>query len=137
MQTGMHKAVQFMKIVWASPGSLVGLLPGLVILLCGGRARCKHGAIEFCLRQGVANCGAIERSLPYRAITFGHIIIAITAEELECIRAHELVHVRQYERWGIFFFPAYLGSSLWQLLRGRRVYWDNYFEVQARQQSVH
>jgi len=127
--------MQFMKVVWASPGSLVGLLLGLVILLFGGSARCKHGAIEFCLREGVANCGAIERSLPYRAITFGHIIIAITEEELECIRAHELVHVRQYERWGIFFFPAYLGSSLWQLLRGRRVYWDNYFEVQARNKS--
>jgi len=128
--------MQFMKIAWASPCSLVGLLLGFVILLLGGRAR-YGGAIEFCLRESVANCGTIERSLPYRAITFGHIIIAITAEELECIRAHELVHVQQYERWGIFFFPAYLGSSLWQLIRGRRVYWDNYFEVQARQQNVH
>ena len=126
--------MQFMKIVWASPCSLVGLLLGLIILLLGGKARCG-GAIEFCLREGVANCGNVERSLPYRAITFGHVIIAVTAEELECIRAHELVHVQQYERWGIFFFPAYLGSSLWQLLRGRRAYRDNHFEVQARNKS--
>jgi hypothetical protein len=30
------------------------------------------------------------------------------------------------------FFAAYAGSSLWQLLRGRRAYWDNHFEVEAR-----
>jgi hypothetical protein len=129
--------MQFMKTAWASPCSLVGLFFGMAILLLGGRVRYSYGVIEFCLRKGMTDCRIVERKLPYRAITFGHIIIAITAEELECIRAHELVHVRQYERWGIFFFPAYLGSSLWQLIRGRRVYWDNYFEVQARQQSGH
>lgn len=27
------------------------------------------------------------------------------------------VHVRQYERWGVLFFPLYLGSSLLELAR--------------------
>jgi hypothetical protein len=39
--------------------------------------------------------------------------------------------VRQYERWGAFFFPAYLGSSLWQLVRGRDPYRHNRFEREA------
>lgn len=45
---------------------------------------------------------------------------------------HELVHVRQYERWGIAFWPAYLLSSLWVRIRGGNAYWDNPFERQAR-----
>ena len=50
---------------------------------------------------------------------------------LSSLRAHEQVHVRQYERWGLFFVPAYLVSSLWQLLRGRHIYRDNCFEREA------
>jgi hypothetical protein len=42
------------------------------------------------------------------------------------------VHVRQYERWGPLFVPAYLVSSLVLWLRGRDPYWDNPFEVEAR-----
>jgi hypothetical protein len=73
--------------------------------------------------------------MPFRGITLGRVILAVTEEELVRLREHERVHVRQYEWWGIFFFPAYLASSLWQLSRGRKIYWDNYFEVQAREQS--
>ena len=39
--------------------------------------------------------------------------------------------MRQYERWGPFFLPAYLLSSLLQLLRGRHPYRENHFERQA------
>ena len=41
------------------------------------------------------------------------------------------MHVRQYERWGIFFLPAYALSSLWQLAHGRDWYRDNRFELRA------
>jgi hypothetical protein len=86
--------------------------------------------LEVALPEGEAS-----RRLPFRAITFGHVVIAATPAALEGSRAHERVHVEQYERWGILFFPAYAASSLWQLLRRRRAYWDNYFEVQARRRS--
>jgi hypothetical protein len=67
----------------------------------------------------------------YRAITFGHVVLAI--DELDdAVLEHELVHVRQYERWGILMWPAYLFASLWAKLRGGRAYWDNRFERQAR-----
>ena len=39
--------------------------------------------------------------------------------------------MRQYERWGALFGPAYLLSSLVQLVRGRRPYLDNRFEREA------
>lgn len=104
----------------------------MVVLFLGGRAKRENGTLEVTFRKGLSSCGKSAKSLPFRGITFGHVILAVTEEELECLRAHELVHVRQYERWGIFFFPAYIASSIWQLLRGRRAYWDNYFEVQAR-----
>lgn len=126
---------QFAKLLWASPCSIVGLVPSVLVILLGGKARRKDGALEVTFRKRVSNCGKAAKSLRFRGITFGHIIIAVTEEELERLRAHELVHVRQYERWGIFFFPAYLGSSIWQLLRGRKPYWDNHFEVQARNES--
>jgi hypothetical protein len=63
--------------------------------------------------------------------TFGHVILGVDEATLAAVRAHEQVHVRQYERWGPFFGPAYLLSSLLQLLRGRSPYRDNLFEREA------
>jgi hypothetical protein len=61
--------------------------------------------------------------------------LPVTDEELQRIGPHERVHVEQYERWSLLFFLAYGASSLLQLFRGRSVYWDNHFEVQARKRS--
>jgi len=66
------------------------------------------------------------------AMTLGHCVLGRTRTDLLRSRKHELVHVAQYERWGPLFFFAYGASSLWQLLHGRKAYWDNAFEVQAR-----
>ena len=65
------------------------------------------------------------------AITLGHVVLGSSPHMLAALRSHEHVHVRQYERWGVLFVPAYLASSAWQLLRGRHVYRDNWFERQA------
>ena len=72
----------------------------------------------------------------FQAITFGHIVLGFSHAVLAQVRAHEHVHVRQYERWGILFFPLYLGSSVWQLLRGRDPNWRNHFEVAAFRNSA-
>jgi hypothetical protein len=50
---------------------------------------------------------------------------------LDHCRTHELVHVRQYERWGPLFVPAYLASSAIIWLRGGDPYRDNPFEREA------
>ncbi|MES2890013.1 MAG: signal peptide prediction [Pseudomonadota bacterium] len=128
---------RLVKLMWAAPCSLVGLMLAAPLFVLGARARCSAGTVDVTLRKSLASCRRWEHALPYRAITFGHVILAVTDEELAQHRRHEQVHVRQYECWGVFFFPAYAASSAWQLLRGRNAYWDNYFEVQARALCMH
>ena len=70
----------------------------------------------------------------YRAITFGHVVLSVDELDAETL-AHELVHVRQYERWGPLLWPAYALSSLWERIHGRDAYWDNHFEREARRAS--
>ncbi len=66
----------------------------------------------------------------YRAITFGHVVLSLEPID-EATFAHELVHVRQYERWGPFFVPAYIVASGVARSRGGHFYRDNRFEVAA------
>lgn len=116
---------------WAAPGTAVGLGLAALAALVGARARLLDGVIEVALWPG-GHPGPLARALPFTAITFGHAVIAVTWREQDRLRAHEREHVRQYERWGVVFFVAYPLSSLWQMVRGRHYYWDNWFEVQAR-----
>ena len=70
------------------------------------------------------------------AITLGHVVIGRNAGALQVTRAHERVHVRQYEHWGPLFVPAYLIAGLYALARGRHPYFDNRFERQARSEEA-
>ena len=91
----------------------------------------RQGALEV---AGGALGRQVARLPPpfcFAAITLGHVIVGIDHATLDQVRAHEQVHVRQYERWGAVFFPLYIGSSLVQLLRGRDPYWNNCFEREA------
>ena len=123
--------LRLVAYVWTSPNTLLGLIGGLVLLIGGARVRAIQGAIEF-------GGGAIGRALAdrrppirFRAMTLGHVILGASETDLDAARGHEQVHMRQYERWGPFFLPAYLLSSAWQLVCGRRCYRDNWFERQA------
>ncbi len=120
---------------WAAPYSALGLLLGLAMLLAGGRMQVRQGALEF---DG-GRLGRLAARLPpplcFSAITLGHVILGTDQAALAAARSHEQVHVRQYERWGILFVPAYLFSSLVQLALGRRPYQDNRFEREACAQS--
>ncbi len=112
-------------LVWSLPASLIGLL---VAPLFPARRR----------RDGVLVCegGAWLRRLGWRysAITFGHVILC-AGEIDDATLAHELVHVAQYDRLGIFFFPAYGLASVGALIRGGHHYKDNRFERAARMQA--
>lgn len=123
------------KFLWAAPCSAVGVVLAVVLLTLGGKARWSSGALEVTYRDHLANGGKFARRLPFRGIVFGHVILAVTGEELETIGPHERVHVQQYERWGPLFFLAYGASSFWQIIHGRSPYWYNHFEVQARERS--
>lgn len=125
------------SLLWALPCSIVGMVLATLPLLAGGQARWSAGALEVTYRESEAGCGRLTRELAFRGIVFGHVILAVTRDELLRMGPHERVHVQQYERWGALFFFAYGASSLWQLLQGRSAYWDNHFEVQARALSSH
>lgn len=120
---------------WASPNTIVGLALGLIGILAGARARIEGGVLEFSGGRLGALFAAPWLGCPFRAVTLGHAILATDAVTLDCARRHEHVHVRQYERWGPLFLPAYAASSFWQLACGRRCYRDNWFERQAYEQS--
>ena len=65
------------------------------------------------------------------ALTLGHTVLGQTDASLDISRDHEMVHVRQYERWGPLMGPAYLLCSLVIWLRGGEAYRDNPFEREA------
>ena len=65
------------------------------------------------------------------AMTLGHVILGLTESALDISREHEFVHVRQYERWGPLFGPAYLGYYAYLKARGRDGYRENPFEKEA------
>jgi hypothetical protein len=118
--------------VWVLPTSSVGLLVTLPTVLSGGRARWHSGVLEvyggfseWLLRKAVPLPGGAS------AMTLGHVVIARDAATHTRTREHERVHVRQCERWGPFFIPAYLLMSLVLKIRGKDAYMDNPFEREA------
>jgi len=114
-----------LRYLWAAPCTLLGAAAAALLLLCGARARFVRGVLEV-------SGGALPQRLPFDAITLGHVVIARTPRAMARWRRHERVHVRQCERWGPLFIAAYLTAGAWQWLRGRRAYWDNPFEIEAR-----
>jgi hypothetical protein len=120
-----------LRYLWAAPVSVAALPAALLGAATGGRIRFHRGVLEA---DGGVLRPVLSRGIPgfaIGAITFGHVVLAAGSESLDETRAHERVHVRQYERWGALFLPLYLLSSLLALLRGRSVYMDNVFERQA------
>jgi hypothetical protein len=97
----------------------------------GARAVVRDGALEVGGGRLVKVLHRLPKAMHFGAITFGHVIVGVDQAALDRSRAHEHVHVRQYERLGILFFPAYVGSSLRQLLSGGHPYTDNRFEKEA------
>ncbi len=130
-------ALTWPAYAWAAPCSAIGLLAGLAATaLFGARWRRVHGTIEIALPDRSAARrdarGLRRRGGSLVAITFGHVILGIGAQQLQRLRRHERAHVAQYECWGPLFLLAYPLASLWPWLRGGDAYLDNPFERQAR-----
>jgi hypothetical protein len=125
-----------LKYAWAAPCTLVGAVPAVALCAMGARARCVDGVLEVAFASERHRCARVLLELPFSGITLGHVVLAPTHAHQAALRPHERVHVEQYERWGVLFFILYAASSVWQLLRGRRPYLDNHFEVQARARST-
>jgi hypothetical protein len=113
---------------WAAPTTLVGLVAGALTLGSGGRVQRRRGTLEF--HGGFAAWFA--EVIGFDAMTLGHAILGRDPICLDVCRDHEQAHVRQVERWGPAFIPAYLAASLLAWSRGGHYYRDNWFERDAR-----
>lgn len=129
----MRRLRRAVAYLWAFPATVVGLvfLP-LAAPFGAGRVRWHSGVLEL---HGRAMAWFLKHLVPLAggasAMTFGHVVIGRDARSLERSRFHERVHVRQYERWGLLFYPAYLSASLWLLIKGGDAYLENPFEREA------
>jgi hypothetical protein len=124
-----------LRYAWAAPATAVGLLLLVVARSAGATIATVDGTIEVAGGGIAFLIPRLPRFLRFNAITFGHVILGTDHEMLALCRTHERVHVLQYERWGILFFPLYVGSSLIELMRGRSPYWHNWFEREARERA--
>ena len=108
---------------------MLGLAVGLLGVVSGGRMQRSGPILEF--------YGGLTEKLLKRfpggpgAMTLGHVVVGRDREILDYARSHEMIHVAQYERWGPFFIPAYLLSSLYLMCRRKNPYYDNPFEREA------
>jgi hypothetical protein len=118
--------------VWPAPVSAVGLLLS-ALALHRGHAAVVDGVLEA---HGPLLRWVLKTLVPIpggaAAITFGHVVLGTSRCALDATRAHERVHVRQYERWGPLFPALYLLACAWAFARGGDAYWDNTFERDAR-----
>lgn len=127
----MKRILLLLAVIWALPWTFVGLCVGVLGLATGGGVRREGRTLEFWgglvawfLRTFPLVQGA-------SAVTFGHVVLGRDTACLQSCRQHEQVHVRQYERWGVMFVPAYLfhWCRLW--IQGRDPYRENPFEQEA------
>jgi hypothetical protein len=120
------------RYIWALPNSIIGLLFWPSLLFTNGRARAVDGVLEL---HGPFIAWVLRHLVPLpggaAAITLGHVVLGRDADALSATRVHERVHVRQYERWGPLFIPAYLIAAMWAALAGTGAYQGNYFERAA------
>ncbi len=101
---GWHTANEsrrLLAIIWASPYTLLGLFLGGIGLCTGGNVRIRGGVVEF---YGGGVKWLLKR-FPLlvegaMACTLGHTVFGQTDAALDISHDHEMVHVRQFERWG-------------------------------------
>ena len=118
--------------LWTAPNTLLGIVFAVLARVTGGSwawhtgvLEASGGAVAVLLRRAPIGSGGAA------AITIGHVVLGQDRDLLDATRRHERVHVRQYERWGPLFLPAYAVGSLWAWSCGRDFYRGNPFEVEA------
>lgn len=126
-------------ILWALPVTLFGLAIALPVFLWRGHAQFIRGRTPALLVRGPIADFLLGHH-PFGAMTamaLGHVVVSESQGLSPRVLAHELAHVRQASRWGIFFPLAYLASSAWAAVCGRDAYWHNRFEIAARKAEKH
>ncbi len=127
--------LRFLKYLWALPTTALGLLLVPLAIVSRGQCSIVDGVLE--LHGGLVSM-LLRRCIPLpggaAAMTLGHVVLGRDQMSLARTRPHERAHVRQCERWGGLFVPAYLACSLWLIVQRREPYFNNYFEREADKQ---
>lgn len=129
--------LRLLQYAWVSPITLCCLPLVVLAKVSGGGVALHSGVIEVWggwvgawLQCGIPLLGAVN------AFTCGHLVAGVSLPHLHASRAHERVHVAQFERWGVLF-PLVYAFAGWQAYRrGGRFYWDNPYEIAAREQAA-
>jgi len=119
----------------ALPGDVMGWM---IMQNCGIQAptrKVQVGDVTALLVEDrrVARWFRVNR-MPVSAQTVGRYVFSLDPVPPH-ILAHELEHIRQWERFGPLYLGLYFGLSALAVLSGRRPYWDNVFEVAARRRA--
>ena len=118
---------------WAAPTTALALPAVLLAYATGGELGRRDGVVYA--HGGALRPILLRFPVSAQAMALGHIVLAIDSLALAASWRHELRHTRQAERWGVFFLPAYLVAGCWTYFRGRRFYYDNPFEIDARRRA--
>jgi hypothetical protein len=105
--------------VWTLPNTVLGLVLGAFSFRL---PRVVAGVLAF---EGSSGSLWIVRKFRRSAVTYGHVVLS-TGPLRGRLLAHELHHVRQYERLGILYIPLYV--LIWVFTGYRR----HPFEAAAR-----
>jgi hypothetical protein len=116
-------------VIWAcgitAPGRAVFTAPGT------GRAGGPGGVAAVVIEDPAAAHYLDHGWIPIHAQTLGRYVFARGPLDDRTV-AHELEHVRQWQRLGPLFLPAYIAATGAAILRRRPAYWANRYEVAAR-----
>lgn len=124
--------MRLLGYLWAFPVTAVGLLLAVVAVVSGGSAHLRAGVVE--VSDGLVGW-LLRGNRIWRggaAMALGHVILARDADCLEQSRPHELLHVRQFERWGPLLVPVYWLVCAWLWSRGCHPYLDHPLEPPPR-----
>lgn len=128
---------QCLLYLWVSPITLI-CLPIAWWAKATGGGYAMHGTVLEVWGGKVGQ--QLERGIPLlgavNAVTLGHLVAGVTLDHLDASRVHERTHVEQFERWGFFFPLVYLLRGLYAHWCGGHFYWDNPYEIEARQRAA-
>jgi hypothetical protein len=130
-------AVEWLRRTWRIlPGDLLGFM----VMRGSGVRKPNRTAAEGDVTALLVEDPRVGRyldtgAMPIYAQTLGRYIFCRGPID-ERILAHEMEHVRQWQRLGPLFLPAYFASSGLALVGGRHPYRANRYEEAARRREL-
>ena len=133
MRAFIMAVLRFIGYLWALPLTIFGF-----ILATGGRSAFLNSDDEWCFHYVALEGGLMMKffsTFDFGAFTCGAVICYRdkSLQNNKHLVRHEKEHFYQCRRWGLLQPIIYYTHSGILLLQGRNPYWDNLFEVAARE----